>query len=132
MENTRTLLCFLNIDRSEGRGRERERGKRRAKTHRKKYSRRKKKRNKVVWKCVLIESMYKKNAHIYTHSSSHHLPMFSFLELPHARPLVNSHTLPRRNVANKEKNGHSRTLELGYVVVEITRRKDEEFTIALL
>lgn len=76
-----------------------------------------------------------KNAHIHTHSSYLHL--FSFLELPHVRPLIYFYTLPLRNIANKEKERTLllyTTLDLGYVVVEITKkkegeRKDNEFTI---
>jgi hypothetical protein len=71
--------------------------------------------------CVDVEYVQKKNAHIQTHSS--YLHIFSFLELPHARPLVYFHTLRLRNVANKEKNGRCTMLDLGYVVVEITKKK---------
>jgi hypothetical protein len=129
MENTRTRLCFLNIDSSEGKGREKEGeqlfiGKNILAERKEKQSR--------LEMCVDVEYVQKKCTHIHTHSS--HLHIFSFLELPHARPLVYIHTLPLRNVANKEKNGRCTTLDLGYVVVEITKkkRKDKEFTITLL
>ncbi len=49
MENTRTLLCFLNIDNSEGREREKE-----GKQPSEKIFSQKEKRNKVVWECVLM------------------------------------------------------------------------------
>ena len=49
LAGARALSLSLNIDRSDGRE-----GKRRASNYRKKYSRRRKKRNKVVWKCVLM------------------------------------------------------------------------------
>ncbi len=68
---------------------------------------------------VDVEYVQKKCTH--THSS--YLHIFSFLELPHARPLVYFHTLSLRNVANKEKNGRCTTLDLGYVVIEITKKE---------
>lgn len=55
MENTRTRLCFLNIDSSEGKEREGEGERRRASNHpSEKIFSKKEKRNKVVWKCVLM------------------------------------------------------------------------------
>jgi len=65
MENTRTRLCFLNIDSSEGKGREKEGeqpfiGKNILAERKEKQSR--------LEMCVDVEYVQKKNAHIYTHS----------------------------------------------------------------
>ena len=62
--------------------------------------------------------MYKK----FTNSG--YLYIFYLLELPHARPVVCLHALPLRNIANEEKNGRP-TINLGYVVVEITKKKEK-------
>ena len=73
MENTRTLLfsscrsVLVRVKQEEGRERERERERRggQATINTKKFSNEKNERNKLVWKCVSIEFMYKKKtAHI--------------------------------------------------------------------
>jgi hypothetical protein len=68
MENTRTLLCFLSIDNSEGREREKGNGiveKRRATNHQKKYSRRKKRETKLSGDVEYVQKM-----HTYTYTAA--------------------------------------------------------------
>ncbi len=77
--------------------------------------------------CVDVEYVQKKCTHIHTAAAAALFIYSLGLNFRmHARSF-----LPLRNIANKEKNGRCSTFDLGYVVVEITKkkRKDKEFTI---